>query len=319
MPKELTVIVLAIRPDLVERMLDTLYEYTEPIFYVYLIDQTIKGLDSTRLRDKFKNLMVIRTPKSDVHYTGNLGFAQATNLGITLVQTPYFMMCNDDVEFINSKWWWGVKQTFLNVEQATPERPAAIVNLASIRLADWSVGRKAGDDFDIIPYKEKYTDEDWEFLVNEPHYVNEHLTIEPGSVFDGVTLYASVCDTARFLEVGLLDEKYFPGSGEDYDWSCLSSMRGYRSVCTTLSWVFHHWSSTFKDLRDKEDIKSLLIPELAWNQNHEKWGKGFDIWGVKCPQCGEGMRCPKDNSSIATCPKHPEEIYKMPESTISEL
>src|SRR3990167_5223226 len=106
-PKLLTVITAVIRPDLVGRMLETLYEYTEPMFYVYIIDQTARGLDSTALRNKYKNLMVIRTPKSDIHYTGNLGFAQANNLGIRLVDTPYFLMLNDDVELIHPAWWDG--------------------------------------------------------------------------------------------------------------------------------------------------------------------------------------------------------------------
>ena len=318
-PKLLTVITPVIRPDLVERMLDTLYKYTEPIFYVILIDQTVRGLDSTSLRDKFPNLMVIRTPKSDVHYTGNLGFAQATNLGISLVQTPYFMMCNDDIEFIHPKWWQGVLDTFEQVEKQTPERPAVIVNPSSFKLPDWSIGKAAGEDHYIIPYKEQYTDDDWNFLINEEHYINKHLTIMPGTVIDGVTMYASVCHTQRFLEIGMLDEKFFPGSGEDYDYSCRAAMVGYRCVGTTLSYLFHHWSATFQAIHDEEETKSLQMPELNWNQTNEKWGEGFDIWGYKCLKCGVNMRCPKNNTSIATCPEHPDEVYTMPKSTISPL
>jgi len=316
MAKLLTVICPIIRPDLVQRMLQTLYEYTDNIFYTYIIDQSINGIDATKLRNQYKNLMVIRTPKSDVHYTGNLGFAQATNLGIRLVDTPYFLMLNDDVELIHPAWWDGVIETFRKVEEATPTTPAMIVNPASIRLADWSVGRESGDDFDIIPYKDKYTDEDWRHLIEDEHYVNEHLTIKPGSVIDGVTMYASVIDTAKFLEVGMLDERYYPGGGEDYDYSCRARMFGYRCVGTTRSWVWHHWSSSFKSVRDEEDIKSLIIPELQWNQNHEKWGKGFDIWGYRCPKCKEIMLT-KDGFT-ATCPKDGE-IYKMPENTITPL
>lgn len=317
-PKFLTVICPVIRPDLIERMVETLYKYTEPIFYLFIIDQTVNGLDSTRLRNTYKNLMVIRTPKSDVHYTGNLGFAQATNLGIQLVQTPYFMMCNDDVEFIHKGWWQGVMDTFEKVDKATPDRPAVIVNPSSTRLPDWSVGLPSGQHHDIIPYKESYTDTEWNWLINEPHYVNEQLTIEPGSVMDGVTMYASVVDTQRFLKIGLLDEKYFPGSGEDYDYSCRASMMNYRSVGTTLSYVFHHWSKSFKAVQEEEDVMSLMIPELNWNGTNEKWGEGFDIWGVKCPICSAGMRCGND-PNIATCPKHPDQIYEMPESTIAPL
>ncbi len=318
-PKLLTVICPIIRPDLIERMIETLYAYTEPIFYLFVIDQTVRGIDATRLRDKYKNLMVIRPPKSDVHYTGNLGFAQATNLGIQLVQTPYFMMCNDDVEFIHKGWWQGVLDTFEKVDTATPARPAVIVNPSSIKLPDWSVGLPSGEDHYIMPYKEKFTDADWDWLINEPHYVNQHMTIQPGSVVDGVTMYASVCDTKRFLDIGLLDERYFPGSGEDYDYSCRASMMNYRSVGTTLSYVFHHWSKSFKAVQEEDEVRSLMIPELSWNGTDEKWGDGFDIWGVKCPKCSSGMRCPKDNSKIAVCPKHPDEIYQMPESTIVPL
>jgi GT2 family glycosyltransferase len=319
MEKMLTVIVPVVRPDLVERMLQTLYEYTEPMFYVYLIDQTVPGLDSQHLRNQYKNLMVIRTPKSDVHHTGNLGFAQATNLGISLVQTPYFMMCNDDVEFIHPKWWQGVLDTFDKVEQATPDRPAVIVNPSTTKLPDWSIGKKAGEDHYVIPYKENYTDADWNFLVNEDHYVNEHLTIKPGTVIDGVTMYASVAHTRRFLEIGMLDERYYPGSGEDYDYSCRASMVGYRCVGTTLSWIFHHWSTSFKAIQDELDVGSLQIPELNWNQTNEKWGDGFDIWGVKCNECGANMRCPKNDSSVAYCDKHPDSPYMMPNSSVMPL
>lgn len=317
-PKWFTAIIPVILTTNIDACLDRLYKYTEEdSFYTYIIDQSVRGLDATALRNKYKNLMVIRTPKSNVHHTGNLGFAKATNLGISLVETPYFMMLNDDCEMVNREWWQGVLDTFHQVEEATPDAPAVIVCPASIRLADWSVGRADGDDFDILPYKEQYTQEDWDFLVHEEHYVNEHLTIQPDSVFDGVTMYACVCDTRKFLEVGLLDEKYFPGSGEDYDWSCKSRMFNYRCVATTKSWVWHHWSSTFRALRaEKEEVKSLQMPELNWNHNHEKWGDNFDIWGYKAP-CGEQMR--SKDGKIAVCPKHSDETYTIPESTTMPL
>lgn len=318
-PKWFTAIIPVILTTNIDRCLETLYKYTEEdSFYVYIIDQSVRGLDATKLRNTYRNLMVIRTPKSNIHHTGNLGFAGATNIGISLVQTPYFIMLNDDVEMVNKEWWQGVLDTFQQVEEATPSSPAVIVCPASIRLADWSVGRADGDDFDILPYKEEYTQQEYDFLVNEEHYVNEHLTIQPGSVFDGVTMYACVCDTRKFLECGMLDEKYFPGSGEDYDWSCKSRMFNYRCVATTKSWVWHHWSSTFRALRhEKEEVKSLQMPELNWNQNHEKWGERFDIWGIRCPQCHDIMLT-KDGR-LATCPRHSEETYEMPQTTSMPL
>lgn len=312
-----TFIIPLIRTDLIERCLETLYKYTVPNFYVYLIDQTPEGIDANRLRNQYKNLMVIRTPKTQIHHQGNLGFAKATNLGISLVETPYFTMCNDDVEFINRKWWWGVMDTFKKVDEQTPTRPCMMVNPASFKLPDWSVGRPKGDDFYILPYKQKYSQEDWDFLVNEEHYINEHLTIMPGSVIDGVTMYCSVFKTDKFIEVGLLNEKFYPGGGEDYDYNARANMRGYRSVGTTLSWVYHHWSKSIGDEK-RTEIEATQDWKLRWNNNNELWGDEFDIWGQKCSECQERMEV-NWKAQTASCLEHPDNTYQIPPSTLTAL
>lgn len=299
----------------IDRCLETLYKYTPDNFYVYIIDQSLKGLDPN-LRDKYKNLMVIRTPKTDVHRTGNLGHSHATNLGVQLAQTPYVTFLNDDVEFVNKKWWQGVIDTFEMVTKATPSRPPLLVNVASIKLPDWSVGKPKGEDHYILPYKEEYTDADWDFLVNEEHYVNEHLTIQPGSVIDGINLYCSVVDTKKLLDVGMIDELWYPGSANDYDLGCKASMFGYRCVGTTLSWVFHHWSKTFED---EEQMHALVQDELKHLDLKEKWGDKFDLWGIRCTKkdCDEIMRT--TDGIKAVCPKHPDSVYAIPENTIAPL
>jgi GT2 family glycosyltransferase len=316
-PKWNTFVIPVIIPGLIDRCLETLYKYTEEgTFYVFVIDQTIEGLDPN-LRDKYKNLMLIRTPKSDIHYTGNLGHSQASNLGIRLVETPYVTFLNDDVEFVSDKWWQGVLDTFKKVEEATPDRPAIMVNPASIKLPDWSVGRKDGDDFYILPYQEEYSEKDYDFLVNEKHLINEHLTLIPGSVIDGVNLYCSVCDTQKLLEVGLVDDWLYPGSANDYDLSCRAGMFGYRTVGTTLSWVYHHWSVTFHSDVQKNQ---LLQPELVHGDLRDKWGDRLDIWGPKCSQagCEERLRT-YDGGRTATCSRHPDELYTIPQNTVMPL
>lgn len=277
---ENTFVIPVIRPDLIERCLETLYRNTIPNFYVYIIDQTPEGLNAEKLRAQYKNLLIIRTPRTDTHSKGNLGFAKATNLGISLVETPYFTMCNDDVEFVNRGWWWGVMEAFEKVNEATPDRPCMMVNPGSIRLPDWSVNRPKDDHCDILPYKLKYSQQDYDSLVNEEHYINEHLTLAPGSVIDGVTMYCSVFKTEMFIEVGFLNEKFYPGGGEDYDYNCRANMHGYRCVGTTMSWVWHWWSKSIGDDK-RAEIELTQDPGLRWNNNNELWGEGFDIWGVK--------------------------------------
>lgn len=314
-PKLNTFVIPILDTNLIDRCLETLYKYTPNNFYVIVIDQSIEGLD-VNLRDKYKNLMVIRTAKSDIHHTGNLGHSQATNLGVQLTQTPYVTFLNDDVEFVHKDWWQGIIDTFAKVEKATPSRPAIMVNAASIKLPDWSVGKPKGEDHYILPYREEYTDEDWRFLVDEQHYVNEHLTIQPGSVIDGINLYCSVVDTKKLLEVGLIDELWYPGSANDYDLCCRASMFGYRCVGTTLSWVFHHWSQTFQN---EEQMQMLVQDELKHLDLKDKWGDRFDLWGVRCLReaCDEIMHTA--DGVQAACPKHPEEVYAVPENSIMPL
>lgn len=307
-----TFVIPVIRTDLVAKCLETLYEYTSPNFYVIVVDQSKNGIDMS-LREKYENLMIIRTPRTELHKTGNLGFCQGTNLGIQLTQTPYMTFLNDDVEFIHKGWWKGVMDTFDKVAEQTPERPAMIVNVASVKLPDWSVGRASGDDFYILPYQEKYTDDDWRFLIDQPHYVNEHLTLQPGSVIDGINLYCSVTDTKKLIEVGLLDELWYPGGADDYDLCCRASLHGYRCVGTTLSYVFHHWSKTFRATQEQEDVKSLVQDELRHGDLREKWGERFDLWGPSCTQEGCSERLRTTNGQTAICKNHPEEIYAIPE------
>lgn len=314
-PKLNTFIIPYLGGELIYRCLDTLYKYTPNNFYCFIIDQSIKGLD-VNLRDKYKNLMVIRTAKTDVHYTGNLGHSQATNLGVQLTQTPYVTFLNDDVFFINLNWWQGILDTFGKVEKASPTRPAMMVNAASIKLPDWSVGKPKGEDHYILPLQDSYSDEDWRFLIEEDHYVNEHLTIKKGSVIDGINLYCTVVDTKKLLEVGSIDDFWYPGSFNDYDIGCRASMFGYRCVGTTLSWVFHHWSKTFEN----DELRNYMVQdELKHINEREKWGDKFDLWGVRCSRedCDEIMHT--TDGDKAQCPKHPEELYVMPENTIMPL
>lgn len=305
MKKVNTCIYPIIRDDLIEKSLETLYKYTEHNFYVYVIDQTVNGLPSRIINDY---VHLYFRPRR------NLGFSKACNTAIRVVDTPYFTLCNDDVEFISSHWWQGVLNTFEKVDKATPDKPCVMVCPASTKLPDWSIGRPRGDHHYIVPHKENYTDEDWNFLVNEPHYINEHLTIQPGSVIDGVVMYAPVFKKDRFDRVGLLPEQFYPGSGEDYWWGARANMMGYRSVGTTLSWVFHHWSSS---LSNQSDYAQLINEDLRWNDNNADWGEAFDIWGYPCPVCSKRMT--SDDGVTATCVDHPASLYSLPQVKLTDL
>jgi GT2 family glycosyltransferase len=272
-----TFVIPVIRDDLLDRCLETLYERTPSGFYVYVVDQTPHGLEGERLRDAYCDLLILRTPRTKTHRSGNLGFAKAVNLAMAMVQTPYATICNDDVEFIHPKWWPAIMDVFGRVERDRPGRPPVIVNPISVKLPHWAIGNKPGDDHLVMPYQETWSDDDWEFLVGERHVVNERLTIRPRTYADGVEMFCSVVPMDRFRRVGMLNERFYPGGGEDYDFNRRAAVYGYSCVSTTQSWVFHHWGMSRHCVRANV---ATIDAKLSWNNLGELWGPLRDITGL---------------------------------------
>src|SRR5690606_1907412 len=120
----------------------------------------------------------------------------------------------------------------------------------------------------------------------------------------------------RFLDIGYIDERYYPGGAEDYDFCCRASMRGYRSVGTTKSWVCHNWSKTL-NAEDAMKIKETVDDDLRFGNHNEVWCERFDIWGIKCLECDNRLRTTDNLAAI--CVDHPSETYIIPESQVTQL
>lgn len=312
-----TFIITPILATHIDRCLETIYRYCEPdSFYVYLIDQTKHGLDGEVLRQKYKNLLYIRTPLSTVHYTGNLGFSGANNLGISLVRTPYFTLLNDDVEIISGQWWQSVMDTFAESEKHDPARLPMAVGSSSIRVLGASLGLDT--DIDLLPYKKEYSQDEYDFLRYRPHEVTKTFTILPDTYGDGIMFFSPVFKTDLFRKhISNLPEQFYPGGGEDYWVSCLAYTKGFRIIGSSKAWVWHHFSSTFRAMAaDVEDVQSLQIPELNWNNNLLDWTGRFTVIGCKC-DCGKTLEYTGNGRAI--CPIHTSIEVTVPESKLHEL
>ena len=88
-------------------------------------------------------------------------------------------------------------------------------------------------------------------------------------------------------EIGLFDERHWPGEGEDYDMMGRLYLAGYRALSTSLSWVWHHWGQS-KDEPDGLDCAEPPARE-HWNRLDILWPDGFDVWG-KDPKTQEPLR-----------------------------
>lgn len=240
-------------------MLVTLWEHTEPGAHkVIIINQTGEPLPEFISA----NVDVVVTPKR------NLGFAKAMNTGIRMATTPYVTYANDDIVFLDKRWWDGIKDTFAKTEQMLA------VNPLSPKEPGWGYGSNTPDwgerdgDF-IYPggtgwRKPEDVDYDWLMTKYKKGWIE-------GLAGWCVTLKMDRLQAFLDSETNnpyrlVFDERFYPGSGEDYDLCHRIYGKGYKAVATCSSWVWHHWgkSQAFVQLKP-----GIVDDKRRWNKLQE--------------------------------------------------
>ncbi len=282
MQKLNTIIIPCIRSDYIGKMLETLYKYTPANFNVIVIDQTIDNVAQNLCQDKVQ--LWIKSYR-------NLGFAKAMNTGILLANTPYITLANDDLEFMNATWWQGIIDTFamdpriIAVNPMSPKEGSWGYGYRDDNKETWQPNGKYVTDetkLSVYPkkldgtgffYKENFSNEDYDFLLNHnPCWSKD-------SMCDAIAMWCTVFKKEGLEEIGLLDERFYPGGGEDYDMCCRAYSREKRMVGTTKSWVWHHWGKSKDDMAAKNPTDKMFTWRPRWNANEEVWGDRFDVWG----------------------------------------
>lgn len=296
MKKINTIIIPIIRPDFIGRLLETLAQNTEDNYYVIVIDQTTDN--TAYLENHFKTHLWIRSYR-------NLGYAKAMNTGIKLAQTPYVTLCNDDLEFVDKRWWDGIIETFQT------DHHIIAVNPMSPKEGAWGYGlREDNKDTWIPPEGYVLSADDPKSIVpafmnrplelkhmNEEQYtwlLNSHPRYRKETMVDGIAMWCTIFKKTGLEKIGLLDEKFYPGGGEDYDmlaraYSCAYPQERdvcdneyhWRMVSTSRSWVWHHWGQSKDQISAKVPSDQLFASRPRWNNNDELWTEGFDVWGHK--------------------------------------
>jgi glycosyltransferase involved in cell wall biosynthesis len=223
-----------------------------------VIDQSNGKTDFSSVKDKIH--LHIKTYR-------NLGFAKAANYGIRLADTKYVTILNDDVEFLNIRWWDGIIETFNKYPEAVAVNPSSMRRLNAVGHPE---------DYPGFPYKESYTDEEYQAMVDECSRVGEEVR-KNGIFIDGVTPWCVIFERESLLKIGLFDESYFPGGGEDYDFMNRCYYYGkaekekgnivrHRWIGTSLSVAWHWWLTTKKT----QDISKNFIEASDFYK--KKWG-----------------------------------------------
>lgn len=288
-----------VRTDFIKRAIDTLYLFTDMSHSkVIVVDQTLEGLDL----DMEKVHLVLRPHR-------NLGFSKSMNEGIIHGMrwgSKYITCANDDIEYMDKRWWQGIEDTF----EKYGDKVLA-VNPMSPREPGWGYGLPHGENIDLLPYKE-FTEADYDYLLKGDFSAVQGLPAtfprQKNGVIDAIATWHTTFRADAFEKIGLFEEKYYPGGGEDYDLNARAYREGYRMLGSTLSWVWHWWGSS----KDQESVaKTMNLPivdELRWSKPHELWpsenngGQSMDPWGKWTDEKGA---------------KHP--MYRDPEIGVVEI
>lgn len=118
-------------------------------------------------------------------------------------------------------------------------------------------------------------------------YTDALIKEKKWAVVDGFAMYAPVWKTGALSEIGLFDERWFPGGGEDYDYLARASQAGFRMLSTSRSLLWHKWGAS----KDAPDGFSTALPPARrhWNKISTKsdsesgvWHPECDVWGHNC-------------------------------------
>ena len=299
-----------IRTDFIDKAISTLSEYTPRAdFKIIIVDQSIEGIS-----DKLKNWLF---EHEDLYIRiKNQGFARAANIGIVHAlrqkEVPYIAICNDDIEVMYEGWFDDAIEEFKTDEKivcVSPESP---------RIAMWGYGLSPDKYVELVPHKDKFTKEDIDYLksgdYNEAEIRARHdfeipktFPFTKRGIIDGIAMWFPIFKREGLEELGLFDEEFIWGGGEDYSYvaraySCAwptdrtecDPKQHKRMVSTMKSWVWHAWGSSkdqkqtldpklFQHKKAWNDLDSIWPPKLNGGCHVDPWGHWTDKNGVKRP------------------------------------
>lgn len=161
-----------------------------------------------------------------VRNTQNLGFVQATNQGIELSTAPYVVFMNNDTEAVPG-WLEALREPLLSICDAAGPLTTA--------HGSWQ-GR--------WPMKRNRF---WRVL--EPHRM--------------LAFFCTMFKREVFERVGLLDEDFGVGFGDDDHYCWKMTQAGMKLALVQHLVIPHHHRSTFKELYGADQIRTMQTQALA--------------------------------------------------------
>lgn len=234
------------------KCVESIYKYTPPNFRIISIfNGTMEDFITayTSLEDKVH--MWIKPGR-------NLGFGKSMNQGIKLAQTEFVTLANDDVELIYEGWWEDIMKLYEEHPNMGGFNPHSFINK-----------KHTGERVIQYDQKDEYTAED--IVKMKEIFRSEHW-------YAGlICTYFTICKKEMFDKIGLFDESFGLGSGEDYDLCVRATRGGYMIAGGSKVMVKHWWGGTKDNLPKDENFISNYNLIAAGNQHMtRKWGPHSD-------------------------------------------
>ena len=214
---DVTFIFIPIIPEFIEIALKTLYEKMPKgvNFRVIVVDQTKNGIYG--LVQPYADL-IIRNPNPK---RTNMGFSKANNEAIIHALhwgSKYIACCNDDIEFLDSRWWQGIIDQFITYPEMFAVCPASPIEagwgyglgsdgkwVSGNSCPSWGIAIGENiwpkkPDGTAITYEECKTKEGYDIL----------LAHRQGHI-EGFAGWFVVFTREALEKVGLYDERFGPG------------------------------------------------------------------------------------------------------------
>ena len=179
----------------------------------------------------------LRADRSVFHIENscNLGFSKGFNLGLMLVDTPYFVIANNDV--VVTKNW--LSRMRYNIDS---DKDLMLLGPRSNYVSGPQMIKN-------VPYKDEKS---LEAFAKTVHVGN----VGPITYFPRIVFFFTLFKSEVLQKVGYLDEIFGMGNYEDDDYCMRVAVRKFKSAYDNTTFIHHYGSTGFK--KNIEEYHALL-------------------------------------------------------------
>ena len=187
----------------------------------------------------------------------NVGFIKATNLGLKSSQSEFVILQNNDTE-VTDGWYTRLKNALTIDAKCGASGPITNTD------GSWQGWKNVKQNmlFDMPDLEGMPTETISKTLYNKYKNVNKQVKM--------IAFFCTMFKRQIFNEIGLLDEIFKTGFGDDDDMCKRITNAGYNLAFVPSSYVLHHHRTTFKSVFGVDEVERMQEQNLQlFKQKHK--------------------------------------------------